>query len=76
MKNHKSIIVSTMQVLRWKANSQLLNGAKHLPSMNWTYGGTGFYSGLTTLTWKVLTFAKDESKRFFKFLLTLVKMLT
>ena len=31
------------------------------PSMNWSYGDTGFYSGQTSyLNMKVLTFAKYE----------------
>ena len=52
------IEVSTVQVLRLRANPQLLHGAKHLPSRNWTYGDTGFYSGHTSyLNMKVLMFA-------------------
>ena len=47
------------------------NKAKHLPSRNWSYGDTGFYSGQTSyLSMKVLTFATDENMRFFKPLLT------
>ena len=37
-----------MQVLRLIANLRRLHRAKHLPSMNWTYGDTAFYSGQTS----------------------------
>ena len=51
--------VSTVQALRLRANPWRLNGAIHLPSVNWTYRVThsGFYSGQTNyLDMKVLTF--------------------
>ena len=75
------IEVSTVQALRSRANPQRLHGAIHLPSMNWTYGDTGFYSAQTSyLDMKVLTFAKDKNNYaiFFKPLLTwvMIKMLT
>ena len=55
------IEVSTVQVLRSIAYPRLLHKVVHLPSMNWTYGDTGFYSGKTSyLNMKILTFAKDE----------------
>ena len=55
------IEISTVQVLRSRANPRRLYGAIHLPSRNWTYSDTGFYSGQTScLNMKVFTFAKDE----------------
>ena len=43
-----------------------MHGAIHLPSMNWTYGDAGFYSGqISYLNMKVLTFAKNENMQFF-----------
>ena len=48
-----------MQVLRLRANPQRLHGTKHLPSSDWTYGGTGFYSGQTTYhSMKIIVFNK------------------
>ena len=62
--------VSTVQALRSRANPPQLHGAIHLPSINWTYGDIGFYSGQTSkLDMKVI--AKDENMQFFcKLLLT------
>ena len=55
------IEVSTVQVLRSRANPLQLHGAIRLPTLNCTYGDTRFYSGQTSyLNIKVLTFAKDE----------------
>ena len=49
------IEVSTVQVLRLRATPQRLHRAIHLPSINCTYGCTGFYSGQTRyLNMKVL----------------------
>ena len=55
------IEVSLVKALRLRGNPRRLYRAKHLPSRNWTYGDTGFYSGQTSyLNMKVLTFGKDE----------------
>ena len=74
------IEVSTVQVLRPKANPQRLHEAKHLPSINWIYSHTGFYSGQAScLNMKVLTCAKDVIMHIFiKPLPTwvMIKMLT
>ena len=40
--------VSTVLVLRSRVNPRRLHGAIYWPSMNWTYGDTGFYSGQTS----------------------------
>ena len=46
--------------------SRRLHGAIYLPSMNWTYGDTGFYSGQTSyLNMKVFTFAKKWESAIF-----------
>ena len=64
------IEVSTVQVLRSGANLRYMHRVKHLPSMIWTYGDTGFYSAQTCyFNLKVLTFAKDENVQFIKPLL-------
>ena len=48
-----------------RASPRRLHKAIHLPSRNWIYVDTGFYSGQTShLNMKVLTFAKDENMRF------------
>ena len=52
------IEVSTVQVLGLRVNPWWLHGAKHLPSTNWIYGDTWFYSGQTTYLWKLLFFLK------------------
>ena len=57
------IEVSTVQALRLRANPLRFHGAIHLPSMNWTYGDIGFYSGQTSkLDTKVCV--KDENMQF------------
>ena len=49
------IEVSSVKALRLRGNLRRLYRAKHLPSQNWTYGYTGFYSGQTSyLSGKVL----------------------
>ena len=56
---------ATVQALELRANPQGLHRAKHLPTMNWTYGDTGFCH-TSNFNMKVLTFAKNENTRFLK----------
>ena len=54
--------VDLVAIDNWSCDTESI----HLPSMDWTYGVTGFYSGQTSyLNMEVLTFAKDKIMRFY-----------